>query len=171
MRDSSTALRFARNDKMKKRHFADAKITLSRNPTAMESNNRTLMFRYRLILGLFILGLVLSGLTALPLHAELSVLARSFGISDPSFYANLQGMRRWIGFVYFGLDQTYRQFPFFGYATDWLAFGHFVIAAFFILPLTNPIRYRAVLQIGLAACAGVVVLALVSGPIRGIPFF
>ena len=41
----------------------------------------------------------------------------------------------------------------------WLGFGHFVIAAFFILPFVDPIRYRAVLHIGLFACAGVIVLA------------
>ena len=137
----------------------------------MELENRKLLFRYRLSLGLFIVGLIVSGLTALPLRTELSTLCRFLGISNPSSYADMHGLRHWIAFVHFGLQQTYSLFPFFGYATDWLAFGHFVIGGFFILPFIDPIRYRGVLAVGLAACAGVIVTALICGPIRGIPFF
>ena len=137
----------------------------------MQLNNRTILFRYRLVLGLFVFGLIVSGISALPLRLELAILSNLLGISDPSAYVDLQGLRRWIAFVYFGLQETYSRFPFFGYATDWLAFGHFVIAGFFILPLVDPARYRTVLHVGLAACAGVIVLALICGPIRSIPFF
>lgn len=136
----------------------------------MEPNNPKWLFRYRLSLGAFIAGLVVSGMSALPLRRELSILSKVFGIGDPAAYADLHGLRRWIAFVDFGLRETYSRFPFFGYATDWLAFGHFVIAAFFILPFVDPARYRGVLHIGLIACAGVIVLALICGPIRGIPF-
>jgi hypothetical protein len=127
--------------------------------------------RYRFVLGLFIIGLILSGLSAFPLRAELSILSNSLGISDPSAFASLDGIRHWIAFVAFGLQQTYAQFPFFGYASDWLGFGHFVIALFFILPLIDPARYRAVLNVGLFACAGVFLIALICGPIREIPLF
>jgi hypothetical protein len=118
--------------------------------------------RYRFSLGFFIAGLILSGITALPLQSELSILSKV--VRTPAH------LRDWIVYVDLGLRETYSRFPFFGYATDWLAFGHFVIAAFFILPFVDPARYRGVLQIGLCACAGVIVLALVCGPIRGIPF-
>jgi hypothetical protein len=137
----------------------------------MELNNRTILFRYRLVLGLLIFGLIISGISAFPLRLELAILSNFLNISDPSAYVDMQGLRRWIAFVYFGLEETYSLFPFFGYATDWLAFGHFVIAGFFILPLVNPARYQAVLHVGLTACAGVIVLALICGPIRNIPFF
>jgi hypothetical protein len=137
----------------------------------MEIDNRTILFRYRLVLGLFLISITLSGLSALPLQRELSIICKLFGISDPSAYVDMQGLPRWIAFVAFGLRETYSHFPFFGYATDWLAFGHFVIAGFFILPLINPARYRAVLHVGLAACAGVIALALICGPVRSIPFF
>jgi hypothetical protein len=130
-----------------------------------------LLLRYRLVLGFFIFGLIASGLSAFPLQSELAILSRFLGISDPSTYADLSGVQKWIAFVEFGLRETYAHFPFLGYGTDWLAFGHFVIAAFFILPLIDPVRYRAVLHIGLIACGGVMVLALSCGPIRGIPFF
>jgi hypothetical protein len=126
---------------------------------------------YKLVLGFFITGLVLSGLTALPLQSELSILNRWFGATEYIGPPPAPEWRFWIALVHNGISETYRRFPFFGYATDWLAFGHFVIAAFFILPFRDPVRYRGVLQIGLAACAGVVVTALICGPIRAIPFY
>ncbi len=127
--------------------------------------------RYRRALGLFIFGLVVSGLTAFPLRAELAAVSNLLGIPDPSAYASLHGLRHWIAFVSFGLQQTYAHFPFFGYASDWLGFGHLVIALFFVLPLIDPRRYRGVLNIGVIACAGVFFIALVCGPIREIPWF
>jgi hypothetical protein len=130
-----------------------------------------MVFRCRFALGIFILGLVVSGITAFPLQWELSILDRwtGSGQSAPSFVP--QRIGDFIAFVHSGIDKTYAQFPFFGYGTDWLAFGHLVIAMFFVLPFINPIRYRAVLHVGLLACAGVIVLALIAGSIRKIPFF
>lgn len=128
------------------------------------------LFRFRLVLGGFVLLLIVSGLTAFPLKAELGLLCRMLGITDPSAYGDMHGLQRWIAFVAFGLNETYAHFPFFGYASDWLAFGHLVIAMFFVLPLLDPARHRAVLHVGLIACAGVFVIALICGPIREIPF-
>ena len=119
--------------------------------------------RYRIVLGIFIAGLILSGISALPLQWELSVLDHWLG--DRAELGNF------VSYTRSGIVETYSRFPFFGYATDWLAFGHFVIAAFFSLPFSNPIKYRGILNVGLVACAGVIVLALICGPIRGIPFF
>jgi hypothetical protein len=137
----------------------------------MNTNQRPLLFRYRLCLAAFIIGLIVSGLTAFPLRTELSILSKLIGISDPAASVDAHGLRHWVGFVDVGLRETYARFPFFGYATDWLAFGHFVIAAFFVLPFVDPARYRGVLYVGLVACTGVILVALVCGPIRGIPFF
>ena len=129
---------------------------------------RTLL-AYRVSLSLFIAGLVLSGLTAFPLLAELSILCRWLGINDPAAYANLSGFRGWVAFVYFGLERTYAAFPFIGYGTDWLAFGHVIIALFFIGPFRDPIRNAWVLRCGLFSCAAVIPLALICGQIRQIP--
>lgn len=106
---------------------------------------RTLL-AYRLSLSLFIAGLVLSGLTAFPLLRELSVICSWLGISDPAAYETLSGFRAWIAFVFFGLQRTYAAFPFIGYGTDWLAFGHLIIASFFIGPFRDPIRNAWVLR-------------------------
>lgn len=114
-------------------------------------------------------GLVLSGLTAFPLLHELSLLCTWLGISDPAAYESLSGLRRWIAFVFVGLQKTYAEFPFIGYGTDWLAFGHLVIASFFIGPFRDPVRNSWVLKFGLVFCAAVIPLALICGHIRHIP--
>ena len=137
--------------------------------TRVNSQSRRLS-RYRRVLTVFIFGLILSGLTAFPLQAEISTAADFLGIRDPSAFADLHGLRHWIAFVAFGVHQTYAHFPCFGYVSDWLGFGHLVIACFFVLPLIDPQRYRGVLNAGLFACAGVVVIALVCGAIREIPW-
>ena len=124
---------------------------------------------YRVSLGLFVAGLMVSGLTAFPLLAELSLLCRWLGIDDPAGYKTLGGLRGWLATVWFGLDKTYAAFPFIGYGTDWLAFGHFIIAMFFIGPFRDPARNAWVLRVGLVACAAVIPLALICGAIRGIP--
>lgn len=130
----------------------------------------SILSRYRLSLGFFIVGLLVSGMTTFPLKQEVSLLNRLVGPVAPAGQDHTVGLQQWIRFVDSGVHETYFRFPFFAYATDWLGFGHFVIAAFFILPLANPVKYRAVLLVGLAACAGVLVVAFVCGTARGIPF-
>jgi hypothetical protein len=138
----------------------------------MNSDGPRILRRYRLVLGLFITGLIVSGITAFPLEMETAILDRYLGVGE---YVGPPSIRvefgQWIHAIHSGVEQTYAKFPFFGYGTDWLAFGHFAIAAFFVLPFTNPTRYRGVLRVGLAACAGVIAIALISGPLRGIPLF
>jgi hypothetical protein len=124
---------------------------------------------YRISLGLFIAGLIASGLTAFPLLVELSLLSRWLRVDDPAAYETLSGFRIWIAFVFVGLKKTYAAFPFVGYGTDWLAFGHFIIAMFFIGPYRDPVRNTWVLRVGLVACGAVIPLALICGAIREIP--
>jgi len=129
------------------------------------------LLRYRLSLGIFIIGLILGGVTAFPLLTELRILGRIFGITDPSGYQNLTGLQHWLAFVWFGLEQTYASFPFLAYGTDWLAFGHVCIAVFFIRPLYKPLESDWVLKCGLVCCAAVIPLALIAGQVRSIPLY
>ncbi len=131
----------------------------------------TALRRYRLVLGSFIVALVLSGATAFPLLHELSLLAHTLGIADPARHADYTGLRHWIALVHFGLRETNTAFPFLAYGTDWLAFGHLVIALFFIGPLRDPVRNVWILHAGLFACVGVIPLAFICGAVRGIPFY
>ena len=77
----------------------------------------------------------------------------------------------WLRRVHEGIVHTNRDYPFMAYGTDWLAFGHLVIAVAFLGPLIDPVRNKWVLVFGIIACAGVLPLALIAGAIRGIPFY
>lgn len=131
----------------------------------------TPLLRYRLVLGIFIVGLILSGVTAFPLLTELRLLASWLGISNTADYQSLTGLQYWIAYVHYGLEQTNARFPFLAYGTDWLAFGHLCIAVFFIRPLFKPLESDWVLKCGLICCAAVIPLALIAGQVRGIPLY
>jgi hypothetical protein len=133
--------------------------------------NPTLQRRYRFSLGLFIVGLVLSGLTAFPLLTELRLVASLLGIANPADYTQLTGLQHWIARVLFALEQNARDFPFLAYGTDWLAFGHLCIAVFFVRPWLKPLESDWVLKCGLICCAAVVPTALIAGQVRGIPLY
>ena len=126
--------------------------------------------RIRICLGIFIAGLLLSGITAFPLEAELHWLVALLHSPAMRPLAEATHLLPWIERVYAGVAATNAQFPFMAYGTDWLAFGHLVIAAAFLGPYRDPVRNKWFLAWGLIACAGVVPLALIAGPIRGIPF-
>lgn len=132
---------------------------------------QSLVLRYRLVLAAFIAGLFLSGVTAFPLLRELELLGRITGIPADAAPASLAGIPFWIATVRDGLRDMYATYPWIAYGTDWLAFGHIVIAMFFIGPWLHPVRNAWVLWVGLAACTAVFPLALICGPIRGIPFY
>ncbi|MBS2534257.1 hypothetical protein KGQ20_15915 [Catenulispora sp. NF23] len=122
--------------------------------------------RIRLWLALFITGLVLSGVTAFPLETETRWLsAWLHHLPAPA------GLTAWIDRAHEALKQTNAEYPFIAYGTDWLAFGHLTIAVAFYGPWRDPVRNKWVIQFGMIACAGIVPLALICGPIRGIPFW
>lgn len=75
----------------------------------------------------------------------------------------------WLERVEGALADTNARYPFLAYGTDWLAFAHLAIAVAFVGPLMDPVRNKWVIQFGLMACAGVIPLALIAGPVRGIP--
>ena len=128
------------------------------------------MSRVRALLLLFVAGLLLSGITAFPIEWEAFLLKR-FLLDTGLVRSIWPPMADWIGFVYDGIVETYRAYPFMAYGTDWLAFAHIVIAVAFIGPLRDPVRNIWVIEFGMIACALVIPLALIFGPLRGIPFF
>jgi hypothetical protein len=65
--------------------------------------------------------------------------------------------------------KTQQEYPFLFYGTDWLAFGHVVIAVAFLGALRDPVRNRWLFDFGLVACAMVIPWAFVFGAVRGIP--
>lgn len=129
------------------------------------------LLKIRIFLVGFIVGLVLSGVTAFPLVHELDWLARVMGAADVSQPEQYSGVLEWIVRVRNALRDTAVHYPFMAYGTDWLAFAHLLIAAAFGAPLVDPVRHRFVLWWGVFCCVGVFFLALIAGPVRGIPFY
>ena len=84
-----------------------------------------ILFRLRAWTAFFIFGLVVSGLTAIPLETELTVLERLAG-------QGTDGFAGWIHRVGDALRETNAKFSLLAYGTDWLSFGHVVIALAFI---------------------------------------
>ncbi|THA56166.1 hypothetical protein [Streptomyces sp. A1136] len=121
------------------------------------SERSALRRRIRAWLVLFIVCLALSGLTAFPLVSELH-------------WANSVISHEWLRRVGDGLDQADARYPFLLYGTDWLAFAHLVIAVFFYGVHRDPVRNIWIVEAGVIACVAVIPLALICGPIRGIPF-
>ncbi|MEO5917304.1 MAG: hypothetical protein ABIS50_23950 [Luteolibacter sp.] len=120
---------------------------------------------------LFIIGLAISGLTAFPLLLELRLLGRLLDAAPDSLPQDHGGLAFWIITVRNGLEATYAGYPWIAYGTDWLAFGHLVIAGFFVGPLINPLSSKSTLWTGIAACVAVIPLAMICGPLRGIPLY
>lgn len=118
----------------------------------------------------FIIGLLISGITAFPLVWELEILNNFFGVGS-STEKVFPHLSEWISKVYFGLKATDAQYPFIAYGTDWLAFAHIILAILFIGPYINPQKNIWVIEFGIISCLLVLPLAFICGPIRGIPFF
>lgn len=127
--------------------------------------------RIRFFIGFFIVALVLSGVTAFPLVSELRLLCAMMGFGPEAQAADHTGLAHWLLLVREGLVNTYARYPFIAYGTDWLAFAHIIISLFFIAPWREPGRHLEVLRVGMAACVMVILLALICGPVRGIPFY
>jgi hypothetical protein len=125
--------------------------------------------RIRFWLAVFIVGLVLSGITAFPLETKMSALVSILHAGWLRPIAEFTGLLPWIERVNNALRATNAYYPFLAYGTDWLAFAHLVIAVAFVGPYLDPVRNKWVITFGLIACAGVVPLALIAGAIRGIP--
>lgn len=110
----------------------------------------------------FMLALVASGVTAIPVEQGLSFMIPFF--STDSF------MGLWLEKVYDGILATGKQYPFLFYGYDWLAFAHFVLALVFIGPYKEPVRNKWVIEFGMYACLLIIPFALIAGHFRGIPF-
>ena len=127
--------------------------------------------RLRVWTWVMIIGLVLSGVTALPLLSELDLLARWLGAADLTPAQAGSAFVKWILIVREGLRDTYAKFPFIAYGTDWLAFAHIVIAIAFVGALRHPVRNVWLFTFGMIASVLIIPWALITGEVRGIPVY
>jgi hypothetical protein len=130
--------------------------------------------RIQFLTWLFIVGLVFSGATAIPLQSEVDWLAHATGaeqmVRAPTS-TDAPPWAIWLVRVQTALHETASRHPFLFYGTDWLGFGHFVIAVAFVGALRDPIRNRWLFTFGLVACGIVIPYALTFGAVRGIPLW
>lgn len=119
----------------------------------------------------FIIGLVISGATAIPLVTELDLLTKWFGLESQTSATATSTLTRWLLLTREALQDTAARHPLLFYGTDWLAFGHFVIAVAFIGVMRDPVRNRWLFDFELIACVMVIPFALIFGAVRDIPFW
>jgi len=112
----------------------------------------------------FMLGLLVSGLTAVPLVWLTSVFAELVEPVGGPLY-------EWADKAAIAVASVDANYPLLFYGTDWLAFAHVVIAMAFIGPFRDPVRNKWVVEWGLLCCVCVPLLAFLWAPVRGIPFF
>jgi len=122
----------------------------------------------RIWLVIFIVCLVISGLTAFPLETELRLAASNLHATVVGEW--MPQLTEWIDRVRDALIVTNERYPFIAYGTDWLAFAHLVIAIAFLGVFRDPVRNVWIIVWGMIACVAVIPLALIAGPIRGIPW-
>jgi hypothetical protein len=130
--------------------------------------------RIKVLTWLFILGLLFSGATAIPLPSELDKLVELTGAAqlvDAPASTGAPGWALWLTRVQRALHEADQHSPFIFYGTDWLAFGHFAIAIAFVGALRDPVRNCWLFTFGMIACALVIPYAFVFGPLRGIPLW
>jgi len=121
---------------------------------------KTIQLIRRLLLA-FIIILFLSGVTAVPVEAELTFLLEIFSSPTPLHY--------WLEKVLTAYKNVNHDTPFLLYGYDWLAFAHFILAILFIGPYRDPVKNIWVIEFGLIACVLIFPLAFIAGSFRGIP--
>ncbi len=124
-----------------------------------------LLKQIRVLTILFIIALLLSGITVFPLPSELKFLLNT------NIFADDTAIKQWLSKVVVALQETQKQYPFIFYGFDWLAFAHIVIAILFIGVYQHPVRNRWIIQWAIITCICILPLAAIAGSIRGIPFF
>lgn len=111
----------------------------------------------------FMIMLALSGITAMPLQLELSIVRVL--VPDQS------RLGIFLQTVADALSDTAAHYPFLFYGYDWLAFAHIVLAIAFIGPYKDPVRNKWVVEFGMIACLLILPVAIIGGYFRGIPFW
>lgn len=124
-----------------------------------------LLFRIRAMILLFVVLLILSGITAFPVYTEMK------WIMSLHIFSHETAMGAWMYKVWAGVQEMNDKHEFLFYGYDWMAFAHIVIGSAFIGPLRDPVRNKWIIDWAMLACIGVFPLAFIAGSVRGIPWF
>lgn len=130
--------------------------------------------KIRRLLAVFIAGLVISGVTAIPLIREVDAIVATTGADEQIVKpasTNPPAWALWLARVWDALHETDTRHPILFYGTGWLAFGHIIIAITFVGAWRDPFRNLWLFDFGLIACELVIPWALIFGHARGIPIW
>ncbi|KAA3646952.1 MAG: hypothetical protein DWP98_09970 [Bacteroidetes bacterium] len=125
------------------------------------TNPLSLLIQIKNLILFFIISLALSGITAFFVETELRFLIDNFN------FGHL--INNWLYHVHNVLADLNKKQPFISYGYDWLAFGHLIIALFFVGALKKPIENNWVIRYGMIACVAIFPVAFIAGYFRSIP--
>lgn len=131
---------------------------------SIEDRQNRLRRKIKVAIIITIVGLLLNGISAVPLQKELNIL-----LANPRMLPKF--LRDWWMYVSKGVRETNNNYPFMRYGFDWLAFAHLLIAIAFIGPLKDPIKNEWVVRWGMIASALSIVMALAWERMRDIPLW
>lgn len=144
---------------------------VSENIESMKTNStpQQLQKQIKTLSIIFIIGIILSGVTAFPIETEIKLF--------DTYFINCVWLQNYLPSIYTfllsvskGVHETAASYPFIFYGTDWLAFAHIIIGSAFIGVLRDPVRNIWIVEWAMLACLMVFPLAFICGSIRGIPF-
>lgn len=115
---------------------------------------------------IFIVLLILSGITAFPVQTELNFIIETFDVNQHNGL-----MYNWLLEVNRAINDINLRYPFLSYGTDWLAFAHIVISIFFVGVYQDPIKNVWITKTGIVSCLLIFPVAFIAGYFRGIPLF
>jgi hypothetical protein len=128
------------------------------------STHRQQLKKIRRLIVFFGVMTLLSGVTAFCVESELHWLLQ--------FSNHIPGsLSTFMAETYISIAKMNKETPQLYYGYDWLAFAHIVIAMAFIGPYKNPVQNIWIIEWAMLACIAVLPLALIAGPLRGIPFY
>ena len=128
------------------------------------TREKQLRKRIKVAIIITIVGLLLNGISSLPLRTELDILLR-YPDRLPPF------LLEWWTYVRQGVYETSEKYNFMRYGFDWLAFAHLIIAIAFIGPLRDPIKNQWVIQWGMIVAALSILMAFGWERMRDIPIW
>jgi len=129
-----------------------------------EKHQTLLRRKIRIAIIITITGLLLNGISALPLRTELNIL-----LSNPDMLPKF--LRDWWVYVNKGVMETGDNYDFMRYGFDWLGFAHLLVAIAFIGPLKDPVKNEWVVRWGMIASALSVLMAFGWERLRAIPLW
>lgn len=126
--------------------------------------------KIKLMVGLAIVGLVITVVIAFPIVTHVALLGEYAG-KGSDIGDSLPQVGAWVSYISTAVADVNQQYPFIFYMSDWLVFAHIVIAVYLIGAYKDPKRNTWIIEASLIACSGIIPLAFIAGEIRGIPTF